>query len=200
MNSIGSVMSFGMNQILQGFQETATGVFGIYFKLQSFFFMPLFGLNGATISIIAYNYGAQKPERIVKTLKIATGSALTLMFAGLIVFQTAPQMLLGMFNPSDEFLRIGCVALRTISWCFPVAAVCIVLGACFQALGNGIYSTIVSIFRQLLVLLPVAYLLSLTGEVNNVWMSFPIAEVVSLMTTLVLFRKIFRAKIKPMFQ
>ena len=200
MNSIGSVMSFGMNQILQGFQETATGVFGIYFKIQSFFFMPLFGLNGATISIIAYNYGAQKPERIIKTLKIATGAALTLMLAGLIVFQAIPQVLLGMFNPSDEFLRIGCVALRTISWCFPVAAVCIVLGACFQALGNGIYSTITSICRQLLVLLPVAYLLSLTGEVNNVWMSFPIAEVVSALTTVVLFRKIYRAKIKPMFQ
>ena len=200
MNSIGSVMNFGMNQILQGFQETATGVFGIYFKLQSFFFMPLFGLNGATISIIAFNYGAQKPERMVKTLKISCGAALTLMVVGLLVFQAAPQMLLGMFNPSDEFLRIGCVALRTISWCFPLAAVSIVLGASFQALGNGIYSTIVSVCRQMLVLLPVAYMLSLTGEVNNVWMAFPIAEVVSLLATLVLFRKIYRAKIKPMFQ
>ena len=119
MNSIGSVMNFGMNQILQGFQETATGVFGIYFKLQSFFFMPLFGLNGATISIIAFNYGAQKPERIVKTLKVSSAAALTLMFAGLIVFQAVPELLLGMFNPSEEFLRIGCVALRTISWCSP---------------------------------------------------------------------------------
>ena len=198
MNSIGSVMNFGMNQILQSFQETATGVFGIYFKLQSFFFMPLFGLNGATISIIAYNYGAQKPDRIVKTLKLASGAALTLMVTGLVVFQTVPQLLLGMFNPSDEFLRIGCVALRTISWCFPVAAVCIVLGAAFQALGNGIYSTIVSICRQMVVLLPVAYLLSLTGEVNYVWLSFPIAEVTSALTTVVLFRKIYRDKITPM--
>ena len=199
MNSIGSVMNFGMNQILQGFQETATGVFGIYFKLQSFFFMPLFGLNGATISIVAFNYGAQKPERIVKTLKIATGVALSFMLLGLLVFQAVPQLLLGMFNPSDEFLRIGCVALRTISWCFPVAAVCIVLGACFQALGNGIYSTIVSLCRQMIVLLPVAYLLSLTGEVNNVWIAFPVADAVSMVTTLILFRKIFREKIKPMF-
>ena len=199
MNSIGSVMNFGMNQILQGFQETATGVFGIYFKLQSFFFMPLFGLNGATISIVAFNYGAQKPERIVKTLKIATGVALSFMLLGLLVFQAVPQLLLGMFNPSDEFLRIGCVALRTISWCFPVAAVCIVLGACFQSLGNGIYSTIVSLCRQMIVLLPVAYLLSLTGEVNNVWIAFPVADAVSMVTTLILFRKIFREKIKPMF-
>ena len=199
MNSIGSVMNFGMNQILQGFQETATGVFGIYFKLQSFFFMPLFGLNGATISIIAFNYGAQKPERIVKTLKVASAAALTLMFTGLIVFQAVPELLLGMFNPSDEFLRIGCVALRTISWCFPVAAVCIVLGACFQALGNGIYSTITSICRQMLVLLPVAYLLSLTGEVNNVWLAFPIAELASAVATMFLFRRIYREKIKSLF-
>ena len=199
MNSIGSLMNFGMNQILQGFQETATGVFGIYFKLQSFFFMPLFGLNGATISIVAFNFGAQKPDRMVKTLKISCGAALTLMVTGLIVFQAVPKLLLGMFNPSEEFLRIGCVALRTISWSFPVAAVCIVLGACFQALGNGIYSTIVSVCRQMVVLLPVAYLLSLTGEVNNVWLAFPIADVFSAGATLVLFRRIYNQKIKPMF-
>ena len=199
MNSIGSIMNFGMNQILQGFQETATGVFGIYFKLQSFFFMPLFGLNGATISIIAFNYGARKPERIIKTLKIASASALCLMTAGLLIFQLMPQMLLNMFNPSPAFMEIGCVALRTISWCFPVAAVCIVLGASFQALGNGIYSTITSICRQMLVLLPVAYLLSLSGNVNLVWLAFPIAELVSAAATVILFRRIYRAKIKPMF-
>ena len=199
MNSIGSIMNFGMNQILQGFQETATSVFGIYFKLQSFFFMPLFGLNGATISIIAFNYGARKPERITRTLKLSSGAALVLMSAGLLVFQIFPQVLLNMFNPSPAFMEIGCVALRTISWCFPVAAVCIVLGACFQALGNGIYSTIVSICRQMLVLLPVAFLLSLSGNVNLVWLAFPIAELVSAMATLVLFRRIYRQKIKPMF-
>ena len=199
MNCIGSIMNFGMNQILQGFQETATGVFGIYFKLQSFFFMPLFGLNGATISIIAYNYGAVKPERISKTLKIASGAALSLMTVGLLVFQLMPQVLLSLFNPSPAFMEMGCVALRTISWCFPVAAVCIVLGASFQALGNGIYSTIVSICRQMLVLLPVAYLLSLTGNVNNVWLAFPIAELVSAAATVVLFRRIYKAKIKPLF-
>ena len=199
MNSIGSIMNFGMNQILQGFQETATSVFGIYFKLQSFFFMPLFGINGATISIIAYNYGARKPERITKTLKIAGGAALALMTVGLLVFQLLPQMLLNMFNPSPAFMEMGCVALRTISWCFPVAAVCIILGASFQALGNGIYSTITSICRQMLVLLPVAYLLSLSGNVNLVWLAFPIAEVVSAVATVVLFRKIYRDKIRPLF-
>ena len=133
MNGIGSVMNFGMNQILQGFTETATSVFGIYFKLQSFFFMPLFGINGATISIIAFNYGARKPERIVRTLKLACGSGLVLMITGFLAFQFVPDLLLGMFNPTDTFLEIGRAALRTISWSFPVAAVCIVLGASFQA-------------------------------------------------------------------
>ena len=200
MNSIGSLMNFGMNQILQGFTETATSVFGIYFKLQSFFFMPLFGLNGATISIIAYNYGARKPERIVKTLKLAAASALVLMVTGFAVFQLVPDLLLGMFNPSDAFLEIGRACLRTISWSFPVAAVCIILGASFQALGNGIYSTITSLCRQMFVLLPVAYLMSLTGNVNLVWLSYPIAEVVSGSITLFFFLRIYRQKIKPLFE
>ena len=199
MNSIGSLMNFGMNQILQGFQETATGVFGIYFKLQSFFFMPLFGLNNATISVIAFNYGARKPERMVKAQKLSSGAAMTMMLVGLLVFQLMPQTLLGMFNPSDEFLRIGCVALRIISLSFPLASIAISLGACFQALGNGIYSTIVSICRQMLVLLPVAWLMSLTGEVNNVWWAFPIAEVISAAATLLLFARIYKAKVKPLF-
>ena len=200
MNSIGSIMNFGMNQILQGFTETATSVFGIYFKLQSFFFMPLFGINNATISIIAFNFGARKPERIVKTLKIAIVAAVCLMTTGLLAFQLLPDLLLGMFNPSPEFLTIGRSALRTISWSVPVAAVCISLSACFQALGNGMYSTITSICRQLVVLLPVAYLLSLTGNVNSVWLSYPIAEVASGAATCFFFLRIYRQKIKPLFQ
>lgn len=200
MNGIGSVMNFGMNQILQGFTETATSVFGIYFKLQSFFFMPLFGINNATISIIAYNYGAQKPERITKTLKIACGSALFLMILGFLAFQFVPEVLLGIFNPSPAFLEIGQAALRTISWSFPIAAICISLGASFQALGNGMYSTITSLCRQLVVLLPVAFLLSLTGRVNNVWLSYPIAELVSGSLTVYFFVRIYRQKIQPLFQ
>lgn len=200
MNGIGSVMNFGMNQILQGFTETATGVFGIYFKLQSFFFMPLFGLNNATISIVAYNYGAKKPKRITKTLKLAVCGALVIMCLGLLAFQLVPEVLLGLFNPSDTFLDIGRVALRTISWSFPLAAVCIALGASFQALGNGVYSTITSLCRQLFVLLPVAYLLSLSGNVNLVWLSYPIAEIFSSTITLVFFARIYRQKIKPLFQ
>ena len=199
MNSIGSVMNFSMNQILQGFTETATGVFGIYFKLQSFFFMPLFGLNGATISIIAYNYGARKPERIIKTQKLALGSALAMMLTGFAAFQLVPDLLLSMFNPTDAFLEIGRSCLRTISWSFPLAAICISVGACFQALGNGIYMTIISLARQMFVLLPVAYLMSLSGNVNLVWLSYPIAEIVSSSLTVFFFLRIYRQKIKPLF-
>ena len=200
MNAIGSIMNFGMNQILQGFQETATGVFGVYYKLQSFFFMPLFGLNNASISILAYNYGARKPKRIMQALKVACLIAVGIMLVGLLVFQLAPGALLGMFHPSADFLAIGTSALRIISLHFPIAAFSIILSASFQALGNGIYSTIVSLCRQLLVLLPVAYLLSLTGNVHNVWWSFPVAEIVSLAVTAALFGRIYRQKIKPMYE
>ena len=199
MVGIGSIMNFGMNQILQGFSETATGVFSIYFKLQSFFFMPVFGLNNATISIIAFNYGARKPERIVETLKRACLIALGIMLVGLAAFQFLPDLLLSIFNPTEEFLQMGRSALRIISVNFPVAAVCIALGATFQAMGDGIYSTITSLCRQLLVLLPAACLLSLTGKVNNVWLSFPIAEGASLLVTVILFVRIYRKKIKPLY-
>lgn len=200
MNGIGSVMNFGMNQILQGFNEVATGVFGIYYKLQSLFFMPLFGINNATISILAFNYGARKPKRIVHTLKLATAVAVCIMLVGLAVFQLFPQALLGIFNPTEEFLAIGVKALRILCLPFPVAAICIALGASFQALGKGSYSTIVSLCRQLIVLLPAAYLLSLTGDVNNVWWSFPIAEVMSALVTGLLFGRLYRRKVKPLFE
>lgn len=199
MNGIGSIMNFGMNQILQGFQETATGVFGVYYKLQSFFFMPLFGINNATVSIMAYNYGARKPGRIMKTLRLAFLVALGIMLAGTMVFQFAPGLLLGLFNPSEEFLAIGNSALRIISFHFPIAAFGIVFGASFQALGSGIYFSIVSLCRQLIVLLPAAYLLSLTGSVHNVWWAFPIAEVVSATVTGLLFLRMYRRKIRPLY-
>jgi len=205
MMGIGSVMNFGMNQIFLGFPEigeTASGVFGVYFKLQSFFLMPLIGLNNASISIIAFNYGARQPERIMKNLKYALGTALVIMLLGLAIFQFLPEPLMGIFGSTDEtgnFVRIGVNALRIVSFHFPLAAVCIALGASFQALGNGIYSTITSLCRQLVVLLPAAYLLSLSGDVNLVWWSFPIAEVVSMLFTLIFFRRIYKQKIQPMY-
>lgn len=201
MMAIGSMMTFGMNQILQGFKrygETATGVFGIYFKLQSFIFMPVFGLNNASISILAYNYGARQPKRITETLKKSLLTAMGVMLLGLLAFQTVPGVLLGIFEPSEQFLEIGCAALRIISLSFPLAAVGIALGASFQALGIGIYSTITSLCRQLIVLLPVAFLMSLTGDVNAVWWAFPIAEVVSLLVTLYLYSRVYRKRIKPL--
>lgn len=203
MMAIGSVMNFGMNQIFLGFDaigNTAAGVFGIYYKLQSFFFMPVFGLNNATISIVAFNYGARKPERIVKTLKYAVGTAMMVMLLGLLAFQLIPHVLLGIFKPSAEFQKIGMLALRIISIHFPIAAVGIGLGASFQALGNGVYSTITSLCRQLIALLPAAFLLSLSGNVDLVWWAFPIAEVVSVTVTLIFFVRIYRRKIKPLFE
>lgn len=202
MNSVSSVMNFSMNQILLGFEtvgEIATGVFSIYYKLQSFFFMPLFGLNNATISIVAYNYGARDPKRIVKTLKIACGTALSFMVLGCLAFVLIPQVLLGIFELSPTFVELGKTALRIIGLHYPMAAICIALGASFQALGNGIYSTITSLCRQMLALLPVAYFLSLSGDVNMVWWAFPIAELVSLAATTFFFNRIYRQKIKPMF-
>ena len=203
MMAIGSVMNFGMNQIFLRFKEygeTAAGVFGIYFKLQSFVLMPLFGINNAAISIIAYNYGARQPERITGTLKRSLGTAMVIMLAGLAAFQLIPDVLLGFFNPSDTFLSLGRSALRIVSFHFPLAAVGIALSSSFQAMGNGIYSTITSLMRQLVVLLPAAFLLSLTGDVHAVWWSFPIAEVVSMLTSLYFYSRIYRRQIKPMFQ
>lgn len=201
MMAVGSVMNFGMNQIFLSFKaygETAAGVFGIYFKLQSFFFMPVFGLNNAAISIIAFNYGARNPRRITATLKWAVCAVMTIMLLGLAVFQLFPEVLLGFFNPSDDFLAMGISALRIISLIFPLAAVGIALGSSFQALGNGIYATVTSLCRQLIVLLPVAYLLSLSGDVHLVWWAFPVAEVASFIVTLILFARIFRKKVRPM--
>ena len=189
MQAIGSVMTYGMNQILISFTSTATAVFGVYFKLQSFIFMPIFGMNNGLVPILAYNYGAGKKDRFIKALKCGIAYALVLMIIGLIIFQTIPDVLLRLFDASDDMLNIGVAALRTISYSYLLAGFCIICGTAFQALGRAGYSMIVSIARQLVVLLPAAYLLSLSGNVNYVWWSFPIAELMSLiMTTFFLMR------------
>lgn len=183
MQAIGSVMTYGMNRILIVFNSTAVAVFGVYFKLQSFIFMPVFGLNNGMVPIIAYNYGAGKRTRLVKTLKYSIVYAVALMAVGFLAFQIFPAPLFALFDASETMLAIGVPALRTISFSFLFAGFCIVCGSLFQALGNGVYSMIVSIARQLFVLLPAAYLLSLAGNVNYVWLAFPIAEFVSLALT-----------------
>ena len=180
MQAIGSVMTYGMNMILITFSSTATAVFGVYFKLQSFFFMPVFGLNNGLIPIVAYNYGAGKRSRLIKAIKCSLVYAFVLLFAGFAVFETMPEVLLGMFEASDEMLAIGVPALRVIGMHFLVAWFCIIAGSVFQALGNGVYSLIVSVARQLVVLLPVAFMLARLGGLHAVWWAFPIAEVMSL--------------------
>lgn len=188
MQAIGSVMTYGMNLILAAF-GTAQTVFGVYFKLQSFIFMPVFGLNNGMVPIIAYNYGAGSRERVVKTMRSSILYAVTIMLAGLVIMELFPAQLIGLFNATEELLVIGVPALRTICLSFCFAGYCIVVGSVFQALGNGIYSMLVSIARQLCVLLPVAYLLSLSGNVNLIWWAFPIAEIASvIMSTLFLAR------------
>ncbi len=185
MQAIGSVMTYGMNLILISFTPTATAVFGVYFKLQSFIFMPVFGLNNGLVPILAYNYGAGRRDRFIQAMKSAIFFAACIMAVGVVVFQTIPAVLLGFFEASDEMLRIGVPALRIICISFLPAAFGIVCGTAFQALGNAVYSMLVSIARQLVVLLPAAFLLSLSGEVTYVWWAFPIAEVMSLTMTVI---------------
>ncbi|MCI8987837.1 MAG: MATE family efflux transporter [Lachnospiraceae bacterium] len=196
MQAIGSVMTYGMNLILISFSSTATAVFGVYFKLQSFIFMPVFGMNNGLVPILAYNYGAGSRERFVDSLKCGIKYAVAIMFAGLVIFQAAPEFLLGLFDASEAMLEIGVPALRTISYGFVLAGFGIVCGTAFQALGSATYSMMVSIARQLVVLLPAAYLLSLTGRVQNVWWSFPIAELVSMLITVLFLVKIYKGVIR----
>ena len=192
MQSIGSVMVFCLNKILIVFSSTAVAVFGVYFKLQSFVFMPVFGLNNGLIPIMAYNYGAKKKDRMIKTIKCGLLIAFSIMSVGMVVFELFPDAILSLFEASDNMLAMGKVALRTIAIHFPVAAICIVLGSAFQALGNAVYSMFVSIARQLVVLIPVAYALSKLGNVNYVWWCFPIAEIMSLTITVIFFIKLKR--------
>lgn len=198
MASIGSIMTFGMNKILIGFTSTATAVFGVYFKLQSFVFMPVFGLNNGTVPIIAYNYGARQPDRIAKTLKLAILYAVSIMFLGLLVFQAIPDKLLMIFNASETMLEIGVPALKIISLSFLFAGYCIVCSSMFQALGHGMMSLIVSVFRQLVVLLPTAFVSSKIGGLSYVWLSYPIAEVFSVLFCTLFLRQIFKKKIQPL--
>jgi len=190
MQSIGSVMTYGMNQILIAFSTTATAVFGVYFKLQSFVFMPIFGLNNGMVPIVAYNYGAQKRSRLLKTVKLSVAYAVGIMLFGVLVFQLIPDKLFMLFDASEQMLKMGVPALRIISIHFPIAGICIVCGSLFQALGNAVYSMINSVCRQIVVLLPAAYLLAQLGNVNYVWWSLPIAELMSLTMTVIFLIKI----------
>ena len=192
MISIGSVMTYLMNRILIVFSTTATAVFGAYFKLQSFFFLPVFGLNNGVIPVLAYNYGAKNRDRIRETLRFSISLAVSVMLVGTFVFEVFPGKLLSFFNASPEMLEIGVPALRIMGIIFPVAGACIAMGSVFQAFSESIYSLIVSVGRQLVLLIPAAYLLSRIGNVDYVWWAFPIAEIGSLILSLIFFRKLMK--------
>ncbi len=198
MMSITSIMIFGFNKILMGFTDAAATVLGIYFKLQSFVFMPIFGLNNGMVPIIAYNYGARKPERMVRTIRLSIVYAIGIMIVGMSIFNIFPKELLLIFNATEEVLEIGIPALRIISLSFLLAGFCIVVGSVFQALENGLLSMLISVCRQLLVLLPCAYLLAQIGNLNIVWFAFPIAEIISLLLSSIGMLYIYRLKIKPL--
>ncbi|MEE3480695.1 MAG: MATE family efflux transporter [Lachnospiraceae bacterium] len=191
MMSIGSIMTYLMNLILVAFSDTAVAVFGVYFKLQSFFFMPVFGLNNGCVPVLAYNYGARKPDRIKAALKFSMQLAFVVMCCGTAIFELFPGVLLKMFNANDSMMAMGKIALRIIAVHFPLAAIGITLGGVFQAFSKATYSLVVSLMRQLVVLIPVAWLLArLTQNVDAVWWCFPIAEVVSLMVSIFFYRRI----------
>ncbi len=195
MQSIGSIMNMAMNMILMGFTSTATAVFGVYYKLQSFAIMPVIGLSNAMIPIIAFNFGARKKKRITDTIKLSMISAEVFLLIVLAVFLLFPSALLKIFSASDNMLAMGIPALRTMGLTFLVCGICICAGSVFQALGNGMYSLIVSVMRQLVVLIPVAWLMSLTGNLELVWLSFPFAEVMSLVVSLIFIKRIFKKKL-----
>ena len=198
MNAIGSVMTFAMNNILIAFSSTAVAVFGVYFKLQSFVFMPIFGINNGMVPIIGYNYGARQPKRITQTIKLAVCFAECIMLCGLILAEVFPHVLLGVFNASPTMLAMGILALRIIAIHFPMAGFNVISSSAFQALGRGTLALLVSVIRQLVVLVPAAWLLSHTGNVNAVWFAFPIAELVAVTLCAVFMRKCHRDILLPM--
>ena len=189
MQSVGSFLVFGMNQILLTFSTVATAVYGAYFKLQSFIFMPVFGLNNAMVPIISYNYGAHRADRVKKTIRLSVFTAVAIMLLGVFLFEVFPAQLLRIFDADAAMLRDGVPAFRIIATSYLFAGFCIIAGSVFQAIGNPMHSLIVSVCRQLVVLLPAAYLLSLTGRLELVWLSYPIAEVFSLILSVYYLRK-----------
>lgn len=198
MMAIGSVMNYGMNKILMGFSSTAAAVFGAYYKLQSFIFMPVFGLNNGMIPIVAFNYGAKKSDRIVKTIQLSITYATVIMVVGFTLFHAIPKTLLGMFSASDTMIEIGIPALKKISFCFLLAGFDILSGSVFQAMGHGMRSLFIQVMRQLVVLLPSAYLLSRIGGLSAVWWAFPIAEIFAAVFTIIFLKHTYQKEIKPL--
>ena len=198
LQTVASVLIFGLNQILVSFTETATAVYGVFFKLQGFAFLPIIGMNNGMVPIIAYNYGARKPDRIMQVIRLSATYALCIMVVAVAVFQFLPDRLLGIFQASEDMLAIGIPALRTLSWSFLFGGVTIVLSSVFQALGRGIQSMLISIFRQLLIVLPLAFFLSKTGNLDLVWWAFPVSDVLALIFAGYLLMRTYRQVIAPL--
>ena len=192
MVSIGSVMTFGMNKILMGFTSTATAVFGAYFKLQGLVFMPLFGMNSAVIPIVGYNYGAGNKQRIRQAYRIGCIYGCIFMWVGFAAFQLIPEQLLTFFNASENMMDIGVQALRIASIIFLFAGVSVVSGGVFQGAGKSMYSMVVSFIRQLIVLLPAAFILSRFGNLTLVWFAIPLSEFVGFAVTLIMMRRLMK--------
>ncbi len=198
MRSVSTVTVFGMNNLLLGFSSTATAVMGIYYKLESFAVMPVFGLNNGMVPIIAYNYGAKRKERIIKTIKISLIASFVIMGAAFLALLTQAEKILLMFNASSEMLEIGIPALRIISTHYIIACFSIILTAVFQAFGKGFYSLTMSVTRQLAVLLPVAFFLSKTGDLSKIWFAYPIAEIVAVILAVIFMTKVYKNNIKDL--
>ncbi|MFW5675937.1 MAG: MATE family efflux transporter [Acetivibrio ethanolgignens] len=196
MMAIGSILTYYYNKILLLFSSTAVSVYGVYFKLNSFIFMPVFGLNSGMIPIIAYNYGSRNKKRILDTTKLSVAVATAIMILGIIIFQTIPDKLLGMFDASENMLEIGVTAFRIVSISFIFAGYNIIIGSVFQAFGNGVYSLIVSVVRQLVVILPVAYFLAINFGLDEIWWSYPLSEIVAVILSTVFFIRLYRQKIR----
>lgn len=198
MQAIGSIMTFGMNKILIVFSSTAVAVIGVYFKLQSFVFMPIFGLNNGMVPIVSYNYGAEKKDRLLKTIRLSICYAVGIMLLGFTLIQLFPDKMLLLFDASDHMLSIGIPALRIISLSFIFAGASVILSSTFQSLGNGLLSMFISVARQLVVLLPVAYILSRFGNVNLVWWAFPIAEIAAICMSVAFYIYMYNKVIRPL--
>ena len=196
-NSIGTVMTGAINAILMAFSTTAVSIFSVYFKLQSFVFMPIFGLSSGMVPIIAYNYGARKRKRVTETIWKGTFIASVIMVFGTLAFNFFPRELLSLFSATEEMYRIGIPALKMISLCFVPAAISIGLGSSFQATGYGVGTMIVSICRQLMVLIPVAYILSIFLGINGVWLSFIVAEIIGLVVSIAIYLRVYSSRIRP---
>ena len=198
LGSIGSILTYFINLILETFSTIAIAVYGVYFKLQSFVFMPVFGLNNGIVPIVAYNYGAKNKERIIKSIKLCAFVALTIMSFGTLIFECFPVTLLNLFSPNEQMLKIGIPALRIIALHFPIAAIGVTFTSVFQAFGRGMLSMIVSLIRQIFALLPAFWLLSLTGNINNIWWAFVIAEFFSLVTCIIAMKNVYKTQIKTL--